>query len=216
MFTKDKKLKIEAIKKMIEQFCESNLHKIYKEYMLHLCDVVSRERSLTITRGKNEIWAASLIHAIARLNFLYDDTNPDKHRIKLEALCEFFQTKKSTIGNKANLITKTCNIRMGHPEYSRSDITDMNAFYTTPEGFVINKSTASEIFGKEIVFETANEEESAEIERFMTERKRLAEEKLERKKARRLEINRMIAEKKKAERLERDKKQLSLFGDNSD
>jgi hypothetical protein len=93
MFTKDKKLKIEAIKKMIEEFCESNLHKMYKEYMLHLCDVVSRERSLTITRGKNEIWAASLIHAIARLNFLYDDANPDGHRITLDALCEFFQTK---------------------------------------------------------------------------------------------------------------------------
>ena len=50
----------------------------------------------------------------------------------------------------------------------------------------------------------------------MTERNRLAEEKLQRKKARRLEINRMIAEKKKTKRLERDKKQLSLFGDNSD
>jgi hypothetical protein len=112
------------------------------------------------------------------------------------------------------MITKTCNIRIGQPEYSRSDITDMTAFYTTPEGFMINKSTASEIFGKEIVFETANEEESAEIERFLAQRKRLEEEKLQRKMGRRLEINRKIAEKKKAKRLERDKKQLSLFDDN--
>lgn len=213
MPTEDKKLKIKAIKEMIEAFCEPNLHRMYKKYILHLCDVVSRKRNLNIARGRNEIWAASLIHTIARLNFLYDDNNPDGHRITFDALCESFQTVKSTIGNKTNLIIKTCNIRIGQPEYSRSDITDMTSFYTTPEGFIINKSTAREMFGKEIVYEIANEEETAEIENFMAERKRLKEEKLQRKKERRLEINRMIAEKKKAKKQERDKKQLSLFGD---
>lgn len=209
----DKKREAETIKKMIGEFCESNLHPMYKEYVLNLCDLVSRKRNPDITRGKNEIWAASLIHAIARLNFLYDETNPDGHRMTLDALCEFFQTKKTTIVNKANLITKTCGIRIGQPEYSRSDITDMTTFYMTPEGFVINKSTLREMAGKEIVVEIADEEESAEIDRFMAERKRLEEEKLQRKKERRLEINRKIGEKKKAKKLERDKKQLGLFGD---
>jgi len=211
MSTETSKQKIEAIKKLIEDFCDTNLHKMYKAYVLNLWHAASRNKILNMSKGKNEIWAASLIHAIARLNFLYDHNNPDGHHMTLDALCDFFQTKKSTIGNKASLISKICNIRIGQPEYCRSDITDMTTFYQTPNGMIIDKNAARKIFGKEIVVETASEEESAEIERFMAERKRLEEEKLQQRKARRFEINRMIAEKKKAKKLERDKKQLKLF-----
>jgi len=211
MSTENNKQKIENIKKLIENFCDANLHKMYKAYILNLCHATSRNKSLNMSRGKNEIWAASLIHAIGRLNFLYDANNPDGHQITLDALCDFFQTKKSTIGNKANLITKACNIRIGQPEYSRPDITDMATIYQTPDGLLIDKNTARKMLGEEFVVETASEEESAEIERFMAERKRLEEEKMQQKKARRLEINRMIAEKKKAKKMESDHKQLSLF-----
>lgn len=51
-----KKIKVKAIKKMIEDFCEANLHEMYQKYVLHLCDVVSRKRKLNIARGKNEIF----------------------------------------------------------------------------------------------------------------------------------------------------------------
>ncbi|KPA15066.1 hypothetical protein MHK_004735 [Candidatus Magnetomorum sp. HK-1] len=211
MSAENNKQKIKAIKKLIADYCDANLHKMYKAYILNLWLAASRNKSLNMSKGKNEIWAASLIHAIARLNFLSDHKNPDEHHVTLDALCDYFQTKKSTIGNKATLIIKNCNIRTGQPEYCRSDITDMTTFYKTQDGLIIDKNTARKMFGKEIVVETASEEESAEIERFMAERKRLEEEKLQQKKERRLEINRMIAEKKKAKKIEWDKKQLRLF-----
>jgi len=211
MAIKNNKQKIETIKKLIENFCDANLNKIYKTYIMNLCDAASRNKSLDIRRGNNENWAASLIHAIASLNFLYDDNNSDGHHMTLDALCDFFQINKTTICNRAKQITKVCDIRIGQPEYSNSDIMDMTTFFEKHNRLKIHKCTSSGSFDKEIAVEIASEEESAEIERFMAEQKRLEEEKLQQKKARRLEINRMIAEKKKAKKREGAHKQLKLF-----
>jgi hypothetical protein len=211
MSTENNKQKIETIKKLIENFCDANLNKIYKAYIMNLCDAAGRNKSLNISRGKNEIWATSLIHVIARLNSLYDDNNSDGHHMTFDALCDFFQMNKITIRNKAKQITKACDIRVGQPEYSNSDIMDVTTFLKKQDRLKINKSTSRATLDKKIVFEIASEEESAEIERFMAEQKRLEEEKLQQKKARRLEINRMIAEKKKAKKEKGAHKQLKLF-----
>jgi hypothetical protein len=148
---------------------------------------------------------------IARLHSLYDDNNSDGHHMTFDALCDFFQMNKTTIRNKAKQITKACDIRIGQPEYSNSDIMDVTTFFKKQDRLKINKSTSRASLDKKIVFEIASEEESAEIERFMAEQKRLEEEKLQQKKARRLEINRMIAEKKKAKKEKGAHKQLKLF-----
>jgi hypothetical protein len=212
MSTKNNQQKIEAIKKLIENFCDANLNQIYKAFIMNLFDAVSRNKSFKISRGKNEAWAASCIHAIACLNFLYDnDNNSDGQHITFDALCDFFQMHKTTIRSRAKQIAKACDIRIGQPEYSNSDIMDIDTFFEKENRLKINKSTSRERLDKEIVLESANEEEFDEIERFMDEQQRLVEEKLQKKKARRLEINRMIAEKKKAKKEESAHKQLKLF-----
>jgi len=211
MSTINKKQKIEAIKKLIENFCDANLNKNIKTYLMNLCDAASRNKSLDINRGKSENWAASLIHTVARLNLLYDENNSDGFHITFDAVCAFFQVSKTTIRNRAKLITEACDIRPGLPEYSNSDIMDINTFFEKHNRLKLNKSTSEASLEKEIVFEIASEEESAEIECFMAEQKRLEAEKLQQKKARRLEINRMIAEKKKAKKEESGHKQRELF-----
>jgi len=205
------KPKVEAIQKLIEDYCDANLDNMYKEIVLNLCEAASQNKDLKMSLGKNEIWAGSLIHVIAQLNLLYDHENSDRPHITFDSLCEFFQASKASITRKGNLIKKVCNNQIGQPKYSHSDIVDIDTFFERNKALRADNSSKKRFLEKELVIKTASEEESAEIDRFMAEQKRLENEKLQQKKARRLEINRMIAEKKKAKKREIDKKQLKLF-----
>jgi len=112
--------------------------------------------------------------------------------------------------NRAKQIAKANDIPIDLPDYSNSDIMDIKTFFEKNNDLSRKKNMSMD-FMDEFVVETASDEESAEIERFMADKIRLEEEKLLKKKARRLEINRMIAEKKKAKKKESTHKQLKLF-----
>jgi len=94
--------RIEEIKALVDAFGRERLNEELTGYALHLCDRLGRQRTLCIDRGRKEIWAAAIVYTIARLNFLFDRENPNYLRV--ETLCEFFGTKKSTVANKATRI----------------------------------------------------------------------------------------------------------------
>lgn len=71
---------------------------------------VAEERSV-LKEAKKDIWAASIIYVIARLNFLFDKEND--YYITSDTICNFFKTKKSTVGNKATEIQKICKLGLG-------------------------------------------------------------------------------------------------------
>ncbi|MEE8430825.1 MAG: DUF6398 domain-containing protein [Candidatus Desulfatibia sp.] len=199
----DKMEKINAIKKIIHSFCAKHLNEELESYALRLYDTIGRKRKFTIIRGKKEIWAASIIYVIARLNFLFDKEN--EYYITADAICDFFKTKKSTIGNKATQIETACKLGLGAEGYCSKHITDTFTFYQTPEGFIIPKSMLGD---KELVVEFVDGEEAEELNRYIEEKHRIEEQKAQERKARRTEINRKIAEKKKKKK---DDRQLSLF-----
>jgi hypothetical protein len=196
--------KINAIKERIRGFCAKHLNEELESYAFRLCDTIGRKRKLTITRGKKEIWTASIIYVIARLNFLFDKEN--EYYITPDIICDFFKTKKSTIGNKATQIEKACKLGLGAEGYCSKHITDAFTYYQTPEGFIIPKSMLGD---RELVIEFVDGEEAEELNRFIEEKQRIEEQKAQEKKVRRAEINRKIAEKKKKKK--KDDRQLRLF-----
>lgn len=200
---KDERLK--EIKELVVSFCDEYLNEEMKVYILRLCDTLGRKRKILIIRGKKEIWAASIIYVIARLNFLFDTEN--ELFLSADTICDFFGVKKSTVGNKATQIEKACNLGIGAEGFCSLEISDALTLIKLPSGLVIPKSMLPDF---EIVYEIADEEESKEIEKFMDEQQRLKERKAAEKKARRTEINRKIAEDKKKKKEDQDK-QLSLF-----
>ena len=133
-----KEERVEAIKSMIEGFGRSTLDPIYTGFALRLCDRISRMRKLDIQRGRVEIWAAAMIYAIARLNFLFDPES-DSY-ITPDVICDYFGTKKSTVGNKATLIEQACHLDWGSEDYVHPDIMDIFSFVETPDGFILPKS----------------------------------------------------------------------------
>jgi len=71
----EKTAKIDKIKELIHSFYSKHLNRELENYTQKLCDALGRKRKIDITRGKKEIWAVSMIYAIARLNFLFDKEN---------------------------------------------------------------------------------------------------------------------------------------------
>ena len=200
---KDERLK--EIKELVFSLCDEYLNEELKVYILRLCDTLGRKRKISITRGKKEIWAASIIYVIARLNFLFDTEN--ELFLSVDTICDFFGVKKSTIGNKATQIEKTCNLGIGAEGFCSPEISDALTFVELPNGLIIPKSMLPK---PRIMVEFADEKEEEEFQKYMAERQHLKEREAAEKKARRTEINRNIAEDKKKKKKEQDK-QISLF-----
>ena len=201
----EKTERLNEIKDLVLAFCEEHLDEELYGYALELCDMLGRKRKISITRGKKEIWAASIIYVIARLNFLFDPES--EYFLSGDTVCDFFGTKKSTVGNKATQIEKACKLGLGAEGLCSQEISDALTLVELPNGLVIPKSMLPEL---DIFYELADEEETKELEKFMVQQQRLKERKAAEKKARRAEINRKIAEDKKKKKKEHDK-QLKLF-----
>ncbi len=203
----EKKQRLEEIADLVLAFCEEHLDAELHGYALELCDILGRKRRISITRGKKEIWAASIIYVIARLNFLFDPES--EFFLSADAVCDFFGTKKSTVGNKATQIERACNLGLGAEGLCSPEISDALTLVELPSGLIVPKNMLPKF---DIVYEVDDEEDTKEIEQFMDEQRRLKERKAAEKKARRAEINRKIAQEKKKRKIDNDK-QLSLFDD---
>jgi hypothetical protein len=203
----EKDERLNEIKELVQAFCEEHLNEELAGYALKLCDTLGRKRKISITRGRKEIWAASIIYVIARLNFLFDPDN--ELFLSADTICDFFGVKKSTVGNKATQIEKACNLGLGAEGFCSPEISDALTFVELPHGLIIPKSMLPK---PEIVVEFADEKEEEEFQKYMAEQQRLKEREAAEKMARHDEINRKIAENKKKKEKEHDN-QLNLFGE---
>ena len=201
----EKAKRLNEIRQLVMAFCEDHLHEELAIYALKLCETLGRKRKISITRGSKEIWAASIVYVIARLNFLFDSES--EFCLTADTICDFFGTKKSTIGSKATHIENVCNIGLGAEGFCSPKISDSLTLVELPNGLVIPKSMLTEL---DFVVEAADDEETKELEEFMAEQQQRKEREIAEKKARRAEINRKIAEDKKKKKKENDK-QLALF-----
>jgi Domain of unknown function (DUF6398) len=191
----ERKGRLNQIRRMVEGFGNQQLNEELTGYALKLCETLGRKRKLNIRRGKTEIWAAAIVYAIARLNFLFDAEN--ENHLTPDSICEFFGTKKSTIGNKATQIEKACNLELGAEGYCSRHISESFTLVETPEGFILPKSMLAH---KEVVIEFVEGEEAEELNRLFEEQQRIEEQKAQERKARRSKVG-----------TKRDDRQLSLF-----
>jgi len=205
MMKVEKAKRLNEINQLVLAFCEEHLNEELADYALKLCKTLGRKRKISINRGSKEIWAASIVYVIARLNFLFDSEN--ELFLTADTICDYFGTKKSTIGSKATYIENVCNIGLGAEGFCSPEISDSLTLVELPNGLVIPKNMLTEF---EFIVEAASDEETKELEEFMAEQQRLKEREISEKKARRAEINRKIAEDKKKKKKENDK-QLALF-----
>jgi tetratricopeptide (TPR) repeat protein len=111
---------VEEVQKLIYSFSEHNLTQEEEEICLHIWQKLARKKTLEITRTRPDIWASAVIWSFCRVNFKYEES------ITLDVVCNYFNTKKSTSGNKAGEIIKMLKIAYFSPEFSTRKIQELN------------------------------------------------------------------------------------------
>lgn len=131
----EKTERTERIKNLIAAFGDQRLHPSYTGFAQRLCKDVATSGLLNIGRGRVEIWAAALVYAIARLNFLF--SREIENHLVPDELCDWFGVVKSTTGNKASAITDAMRISMADERYCGPHITRFSRFIEDEHGFIL-------------------------------------------------------------------------------
>jgi hypothetical protein len=108
----------------IAAFCAAHLDEEYARLGRRLAAKLARKRPSPLLRGNRRIWAAGIVYALGRVNFLSD---PDvKPHLRTDELAELFGVKQQTMANKGRLIMDTFRMSQFDPAWSRQDMTEKN------------------------------------------------------------------------------------------
>jgi len=156
---KDPKV-IEREEKLLEltsAFCREHLNEEYE----YLCEILikklARKRTVPFISGRIEIWSAAIIHALGRINFLYDKSN--EPYITFDTINNYFGTSKSTVGQKATLIEEIAKLNYFDPEFSLISVLEKSPFndLVLVNGFIVHKKDLNNEDRKEPVLKNVLE-----------------------------------------------------------
>lgn len=85
---------------LVSGFCDDELNDEYKGLAIDLIGRMAEEEAFK--RGKLEIWASAVIYALGQVNSLFDKS--EELNKTPDDICDFFDTKKSTVSQKAKAI----------------------------------------------------------------------------------------------------------------
>ena len=120
------KEKEQVLLEMVRTFCMQKLDEDYLQLCEKLIRKMGRKREVPFQRGKLEIWAASVVHAIGSINFLSDKSF--EPYLTLDEINEYFGTKNSTVSQKAAQIKDMFKMWHFSPEFSTKKMTGENPF----------------------------------------------------------------------------------------
>lgn len=128
-------VRITQVKAHISEFGERRLHDAYTALACRLCDVIAESPLLHLHRGRDEIWAAAIVYAVAQLNFLFAPETP--HALSPDELCEGFQVKKTTVSAKAYTIRSTLDILPGDERFCAPHVTEIFSRFEDDLGWMV-------------------------------------------------------------------------------
>jgi uncharacterized protein DUF6398 len=107
-----------------DAFCLRHLDEEYAALCAKLAAKLARKRPSPLVRGDRGIWAAGILYAVGRVNFLADpDQTP---HMRTDTMADLLGVKQTTMANKGRLIMDTLSVGLMDPEFSRRDILDKN------------------------------------------------------------------------------------------
>ncbi len=99
---------------LTDAFCDAHLNAEYKQLCREMAAVVCQDAS-SVLRGKPSGWAAGIVYALGRVNFL---TDPDQtpHMAATE-IAKGFGVSQATMLNKAKVIRQGLDLMPLHPDW---------------------------------------------------------------------------------------------------
>ncbi|MDO8538843.1 MAG: DUF6398 domain-containing protein [Opitutaceae bacterium] len=105
----DRRERFAEVAALVEQFGAQHLDAELTGFAIELWKRICRRKAPDCLRGKPSVWAASVTHVVARMNFVFDRSQPV--HLTFDTLCGFFQTNKTTVGSKATELERTLRLR---------------------------------------------------------------------------------------------------------
>ena len=131
----------EQLLEMTRTFCMEKLDNYYLQLTEKLIKKLGRKRDVPFQRGKPEIWATAVVHALGSINFLFDKSF--EPYLTADQICEYFGTKISSVSNKAREIKDMLNLGYFDPEFSTQRMSESNPLkeMVMVDGFIVQLST---------------------------------------------------------------------------
>ena len=119
----------DAIASLTDGFCQAHLDEEYAQISRRTAAALCRKRPSPVVRGRIDVWACSIIHAVGTVNFLFDRSN--EPYVSFADLCTEFGVGQSTISNKSKQVRNLLKMRRFDPDWSLRRLTDQNPFVWT-------------------------------------------------------------------------------------
>ena len=137
----ERQARFDEVAVMIDGFGREHLDAELTGYVIELWARLCRKKDAACLRGKPEVWAATVAHVIARMNFLFDRAQPV--HLTFDTLCDHFHVKKTTIGNKASQVERQLRLRQhAEPGLCRNDLLEQFTMIQFSNGIVLPFGTA--------------------------------------------------------------------------
>ena len=130
-----------ALVGLTDAFCEAHLNAEYKGLCREMAVSVC-QKGPPVLKGKTESWAAGIVYALGRVNFL-DDPSQTPH-MKSKDIAEGFGVSIATMQAKAKVIREGLDLMPFHPDWSLPSKMDKNPLVWMLEvnGFLMDIRTA--------------------------------------------------------------------------
>ena len=92
----------ESVVGISDEFCREHLTAEYAELCRGMAEVLCRMRPSPLSKGRPKTWAAGIIYALGRVNFLFDKTQ-DPH-VSAAELCALLGVGQSTASAKSSQV----------------------------------------------------------------------------------------------------------------
>ena len=114
----------EAINEITDQFCHQHLNNEYADLSRKMAAALSRKRPSPLESGRARSWAAGIVYALGRVNFLSDDSR--ESHMTMSELCEKIGVSQSNASSKSREIWKRLGLMQLHPDWCLPSMLEEN------------------------------------------------------------------------------------------
>ena len=114
----------EAITGITEEFCQEHLNEEYADLSRKMAAALSRKRPSPLESGRARSWAAGIVYALGRVNFL-SDASREPH-MTMSGLCERIGVSPSNASAKSREIWYRLNLMPLHPDWCLPSMLEQN------------------------------------------------------------------------------------------
>jgi len=140
----ERRARFDEVAALIERFGQQHLDAELTSYVIELWGRICRRKTPDCLRGKPGVWAASVTHVIARMNFLFD--REQLVHLTFDTICGFFEVNKTTVGGKATEIERTLKLRQhSEPGLCRREFMESFTTVQLSNGMVLSWAMAKKM-----------------------------------------------------------------------